>query len=183
MPSYWIMPQADLDVPLPKDQEHPLSESFYGLIGGGTSTLFDAFPPVFTQVQELAGVDVDSLLPLYFSARMTDYADRPAEIERVAKDLKLARDRFRALYEALLARPAFARELVLPAEGYAPDRAYFEEIGGRPAPPREQWEIDAYGDEVEFDEEPSFGADLRFVLRFLDHAAARGASKFWFLGR
>jgi hypothetical protein len=76
VPSYWIQPEADIDLPLPEDEvRHELSEHFYGLVGAGYTALFDAFPPIFTQIQQLAGVDIDALLPLYVSVHLTDHLD------------------------------------------------------------------------------------------------------------
>ena len=75
MPSYWLLPKANISTPLPNERHDALSESFYGLVGGGYSELFDAFPPVFSQLQRLAGVDIDSLLPLYISSRFTERAE------------------------------------------------------------------------------------------------------------
>jgi hypothetical protein len=180
VPTYWIQPDADIDTPLPEDQgRHELSETFYGLVGAGDTALFDAFPPIFTQIQKLAGVDIDALLPLYVGVRLTDHTDRPAEIERVAKDLATVQSRFRSLHDALLRRTGWERELIIPDKGYVPEPAYFEHFAGRPRPVREPWEPD----EFECDDESSFGADLRHVLRYLDHALRHGGTKFWFVGR
>jgi hypothetical protein len=180
VPSYWIQPEADIDVPLPEGEgRHELSEDFYGLVGAGYTALFDAFPPIFTQIQELAGVDIDSILPLYVSIHLTDHAELPAEIELVAKDLVTVQTRFRALHDALISRPGWERALNIPDKGYVPERAYFEQFAGRPRPVREPWELDAVEDEGE----PSFGADLRHLLRYLDHAVRHGGTRFWFVGR
>jgi hypothetical protein len=180
VPSYWIQPEADITTPLPEDEHrHELSENFYGLVGAGYTALFDAFPPIFTQIQQLAGVDIDALLPLYVGMHLTDHADLPAEIERVAKDLVTVQSRFRALHDALLSRTGWERALIISDKGYVPERAYFEHFAGRPRPVREPWELDTF----EGEDEPSFGADLRHVLRYLDHAQRHGGTRFWFVGR
>lgn len=184
MPSYWLSPKADISVALP-GRPCELSEGLYGLIGGGCTALFDAFPPVFTQIQKLAGVDVDSLLPLYISDRFTEREEMPSEISRVAKPLEIVRERFHALREALVLRPGWERELILPERGYAPARAYFEHFAA--APPlseelAEQLEWGIIGPE-DLDEDPSFRGDVGELLRFLDHARQHGGTLFWFLGR
>ncbi len=184
MPTYWLSPKADISVPLP-GCSCELSEDLYGLIGGGYTALFDAFPPVFTQIQKLAGVDIDSLLPLYISARFTDRDEMPSAIARVSKPLELVRERFHALREALLLRPGWQHELILPERGYAPDRAYFEHFAAPPPLSEELAEQIEWGliRREDLNEEPSFRADVGGLLRFLDHARQHGGTRFWFLGR
>jgi hypothetical protein len=150
MPSHWIVPRSDADVHVEGD----LSEAFYGLMGGGITALFDGFPPIFTQVQRLAGVDVDELLPLYVSVEVSEDLER--EVRQVRVTLAEAQPRFQALHDTLARRPGWERALQLPTAGYVPERTYFAS---------------------------GFGDDLRVVLRFMERARAAGGTWFWFVGR
>lgn len=173
---------ADISVPIPN--RHYLSENLYGLVGGGYSTLFEEYPPVFSQIQRIAGVDIDSLLPLYISDRFTEDEEMPSEIKRVAKPIELVHERFHGLREALLLLPGWELELTLPTQG--PDLEYFQHFSEPPPLTEEQAQQLEWGlvepEELENDD-PSFRGDIGEVVRFLDHAKKHGGTRFWFLGR
>ncbi|MGB1014833.1 MAG: hypothetical protein ACPG4T_11915 [Nannocystaceae bacterium] len=185
MPTYWLCPMADISVPDPGPR-HYLSESLYGLVGGGYDETFDAYPPVFSQIQRIAGVDINSLLPLYICDRYTENEEMPSKIERVSKPLDLVRERFHGLRDALLRRPGWELELTLPTRGHHPDLEYFQHFSAPPPLTEEQAQQLEWGlvepEELENDD-PSFREDMGEVLRFLDHAKQHGGTRFWFLGR
>ncbi len=62
MPSYTTQMHTELDAPFPCQNYEVLSETFYFFIGAYylrySNDLFDAFPPTFTEIQRIAGVDI-----------------------------------------------------------------------------------------------------------------------------